>query len=573
MWCALILMVGAANDGPWQDLVRLTCLDCHGPSRREGGVDLAAALDRPSEHRALWERAVDAVDDGVMPPAGPLAHDERDELALGVLQALGINAQEPGRPTLRRLSRTQLDRTLEDLLGVEVDLTRTLPDDAAGYGFDTTGDTLFLSERWLELYAEALDTVAPALDVPLDAPAAAAAYERFLWRAFRRPPSAREIADRVALMRAELARGAAPSAAFLAGVRAALLSPHFLYRIEAPAQNGPRPLDSFEFATRLSFFLWGTGPDEALLRRAVDEDLVAARAELVLAMSQDPRTRWLAEDFAAQWLGFSELQSVTPDVRRFQAFDEQLRRSMRAEVEAAFADLVASDRSVLELLDSDHAFLDERLARHYGVPGIEHRDIRRVPISDRRRGGILGSAAFLTVTSEPLRTSPVKRGRFILERLLAAPPAPPPPNAGTLPEDDRQPDGLSLRARLERHRADPACAGCHARIDPYGLALEGFDGLGRVREGPEFDAPVNLPGGREVVGIVGLKAALVAEPRRFVRALAEHLFTYAIGRPPELGDRAALEAAVRSAEAADYRFSALLQGLVAAPAFTHRGQD
>jgi len=573
---ALMLALVLASEEPWRELVGLVCVDCHGGARVEGGVDLVEALARPAEHRAVWERAVDAADDGVMPPTGELTDAERDELAAGVLAALGIDPREPGRPTLRRLSRTQLARTLKDLLGVDVELARALPDDAAGYGFDTTGDTLFLSERWLELYAEALDAAplaAAALAVPADQAAAAAAYEGFLLRAFRRPPTPDEVRARVRMMRAALADGAPPRAAFLLGIRAALLSPHFLYRVEAAAGEGARDLDGFELATRLSFFLWGSGPDPALLDLAAAGAVDPARGGLLAAMLADPRARWLAEDFAAQWLGTSELRHITPDVRRFQAFDEHLRASMRAEVEAAFADLVEADRSVLELLDSDHAFLNERLARHYGIAGVEHADIRRVPIDDRRRGGVLGTAAFLTLTSEPLRTSPVKRGRYILERLLAAPPAPPPPNAGALPEDDRQPDGLSLRARLERHRADPACAGCHARIDPYGLALEGFDGLGRARDDAGVDLRVVLPDGREVEGLVGLKDALRARPRRFVRAMAEHLFTYAVGRSPALGDRAALEAAVRAAEAEGYRFSALVRGIVTAPAFVRRGQD
>jgi mono/diheme cytochrome c family protein len=574
------------SDAAWRELVTLTCVDCHGGARIEGGVDLATALGAPREHITLWTRALDAVDDGVMPPDGALEAEDRAEWANGLLAALDVDPRDPGRPTLRRLTRAHLRNVLRDLLGVEFDVARHLPDDAAGYGFDTTGDTLFVSAHSFELWFEVVDAVldevqrSPELTqriVPddLDHASARTALAPFVERAFRRPATESELETRVALVRAELTRGRGTVDALLAAVRATLLSPSFLYRLEDDhtATTEPWPLDEFELAARLSFFLWGTVPDAALFAHARAGELHTHLDAELARLLADPRSSWLATDFAAQWLGFAELVHITPDVRRFAEFDEGLRRSMRREAEAFFDDLVRADRSVLECLDSTHVFVDARLAKHYGIEGIEHTDVRRVPTTDRGRGGVLGMAAVLTVTSEPLRTSPVKRGRYVLERLLAAPPAPPPPNAGTLPEDDRQPDGLSLRARLERHRADPSCASCHARIDPYGLALEAYDGLGRARtevEGAPIDTRVVLPNGRAVADAIELKEMLVAEPRRFVRALAEHLFVYAVGRPPELADRAALEAAVQGAERDGYRLSALIRGIVHAPAFTHR---
>lgn len=572
----------------WRELVALTCVDCHRGDAPRGGVDLGAALAAPREHAQLWARALDAVDDGVMPPGGALGEADRAEWADGLLAVLRVDSADPGRPTLRRLSRAHLRNTLRDLLGVDVDVARWLPEDAAAYGFDSVGDTLFVAPRTLELWFEVVDAAledvrrsaeltARLVPAALDAATTRESLAAFLLHAFRRPPTEDELASRVALVRAELAAGRSREDAVSAAVRATLLSPHVLFRVERdrPGATRPWPLDDFELATRLSFFLWGTTPDAPLLQRAAERRVAGELEAVVTAMLADPRSRWLAEDFAAQWLGFAELAHVTPDVRRFEAFDEGLRRSMRAEAVEFFDDLVRADRSVLECIDSDHAFLDARLARHYGIGGVEHDDVRRVPVTDRRRGGVLGMAAVLTITSEPLRTSPVKRGRYVLERLLAAPPSPPPPNAGTLPEDDQQPDGLSLRARLERHRADPTCAGCHARLDPYGLALEGFDGLGRARTealGAPLDTRATLPDGTAIDGVVELKAALCAAPRRFVRALAEHLFVYAVGRPPDLADRAALEAAVSRAEREDHRLSALIRGIVSAPAFTHRRQ-
>lgn len=585
-WCVPSVPRAQDTAEAWRELVTLTCVDCHGGARVEGGVDLAAALGTPREHSALWTRALDAVDDGVMPPTGALMGEDRAEWANGLLAILGVDPADPGRPTLRRLTRAHLGNVLRDLLGVDFDVARHLPEDAAGYGFDTTGDTLFVSPHSFELWFEVVDAVldevrrSPELRrhvVPdaLDHATARAALAPFVERAFRRPATDAELDSRVELVRDELTRGRSTVDAMLAATRATLLSPSFLYRLERdrPDAVGPWPLDEFELAARLSFFLWGSLPDEALFARARAGELQTHLDAELGRMLADPRSRWLATDFAAQWLGFAELAHVTPDVRRFAEFDEGLRRSMQREAEAFFDDLVRADRSVLECLDSAFVFVDKRLARHYGIDGIEHDDVRRVPTTDRRRGGVLGMAAVLTITSEPLRTSPVKRGRYVLERLLAAPPAPPPPNAGTLPEDDRQPDGLSLRARLERHRADPSCAGCHARIDPYGLALEAYDGLGRARtevEGVPIDTRAALPDGRTVDGAIELKEALTARPRRFVRALAEQLFVYAVGRPPELTDRAALEAAVQGAEDEGYRMSALIRGIVQAPAFTHR---
>ncbi|MEZ6017074.1 MAG: DUF1592 domain-containing protein [Planctomycetota bacterium] len=570
----------------WRQLVTLTCVDCHGGARAEGGVDLARALAAPEAHVELWTQALANVEGGVMPPEGALEPADRREFRTGLLAALAVDTNDPGRPTLRRLSRGQLANTLRDLFGVSVPVEHYLPEDAAGYGFDTTGDTLFVTpltfEQWFEvvdatLEAVRADPVAYARLVPdvVDRESTRARLSALLERTFRRPPSDAEVDLRVALVRSELTQGAREPEAFLAAVRASLLAPSFLYRVERdhPEATAPWPLEDHELAVRLAYFLWGAPPDDTLRAAAGAGELHATLEQHVERMLADPRSRWLATDFAAQWLGFSELAHVTPDVRRFSEFNEGLRRSMRAEAEAFFDDLVHADRSVLECLDSDYAFLDARLARHYGIAGVDHDDVRRVALTDRRRGGVLGMAAVLTVTSQPLRTSPVTRGRWLLERLFAAPPPPPPPNVTQLPEDDRGGDGLTLRARLERHRADPSCAACHARMDPYGLALEPYDGIGRWRnevEGAPIDAAVTLPGAQAVDGPVALKAHLRARPERFVRGLTEHLFVYAIGRPPDLADRPGLDALIEAAAREDYRFSALIRGITRLRAFTHR---
>lgn len=569
----------------WRALVDLACVDCHRGAKPSAGVDLSASLDDPAKASAVWHRAYEQVRTHAMPPDSSLDEAEREEWITGLLSALQLPGDDPGHATVRRLTRSQIRRVLRDLLGVDPPVDRFLPRDASAYGFDTTGDTLFVSpldfENWYELVDVALEMVAREAPAIFDAGAPLEPQlEAFLLRAFRRPPTVDELSGRLWLIQSERSAGAAPEAAYLEGVRAALLSSAFLFRPESGAVSADSGLasarvDGYVQASRLSFFLWGTLPDEELLKSAACGDLQTTEGVIAAAlrMLDDARASWLGEDFATQWLGVAALVDVTPDVRRFKGFNEGLRRSMRRETVAFFNDLVAVDRSVLECLDSDHAFLNARLARHYGIEGVEHSDVRRVAIADRRRGGVLGMASVLTATSYPLRTSPVQRGQWLLETLLASPAPPPPPNVGTLPEDDQAKGALTFRARLERHRRDPKCASCHARMDPYGLALEGFDGIGRVREstpkGP-LNTVVILPNGSEIDGVVELKAALALDPRRFVRALTDKLFTYATGRPPGLSDHEALEGVVDRAESQGYRVRALLSGIVSTAAFTHR---
>ena len=571
-----------------RELIELTCLECHQGPRPEGGVDLLAALAAPTQHAEALTRAVRRAEAAEMPPLSPLDPDEQVELRRGIQDWLGAAPDDPGRSTLRRLTRTQLRGVLRDLLGVEVEVERFLPREASAHGFDTTGDAHFLGpldlERWIE-FVEAIlarvraSNVDPHRGASLtSSPERADAIRVLAGRAFRRPATAEEVRTRAELVERSLARGQDLDTAMEEALRSILLAPAFIYRLEEdhPGREGSWPVSGYELASRLSLFLWGTLPDSTLLEEAASGQLTggSAAASEATRMLADPRARWLAEDFAAQWLGYRELEDVTPDVRRFRAFKPALRRDLRLEAEAFFTDLVAEDRSVLEVLDSDHAFLNDRLAAHYGLPPVGHGDLRRTPLADRRRGGVLGMGAILTVTSTPLRTSPVQRGQWVLERLLGRSAPPPPPEVGSLPEDDRQKDGLGLRERLEAHRNRPACAGCHGLFDPYGLALESFDGIGRWRLGRKGEPPirtrVTLPTGAEVDGPVGLKIALRQDPGPYLTALQHALFTYAVGRPPGLADDTHLRGALREAARDDYRFSAIIRGIVGSPAFTSR---
>jgi hypothetical protein len=360
-------------------------------------------------------------------------------------------------------------------------------------------------------------------------------------------------------------------------VTAVLASPDFLYRAIAPVDGADEPtfaLDDLELASRLSFFLWSQGPDDTLLEiaeagRLTDADVLDTQ---VRRMLEDPRAAALVENFALRWLNVDDLDAIDPDASLFAEFDEVLRDDFATEIELFLASVLLDDRSVQDLLTADHTFVNERLARHYGIESVHGPQFRRVSVDDPVRHGLLGKAAVLLRTSYGDRTSPVLRGAWVLEKLMGTPPAPPPPNVET---DLTTPEGeqpKTIRVRLEQHRADASCNGCHGVIDPYGLALENFTVTGQWREYDlEADAPIDasttLPGNRGIVGPVALRAALLQHPEQFVLALTEKLMMYALGRELEYHDMPQVRAVVHAAAEQDYRFSAIVAGIVASDAF------
>ncbi|MBK8975552.1 MAG: DUF1592 domain-containing protein [Planctomycetes bacterium] len=578
------------------------CAACHAGDEPEAGLDLRAlaAIDpgRWRDDAADWRDALEAVAGLRMPPrdAEPLpdqaARDAFAGAARGVLQRRRPGEpRDPGRPLLRRLNRTEWGNGLTALLGVPVDAARELPEDPSGYGFDTVGDVLFstpmLVERCWDATVDAVDRflatptaverfAAPGPEDGDDRQRADRRRLRGLLRAaFRRPPTPAEIDDRAAL----LARAGDPTAGWRQALLATLLSPHFLYRVERDRPErgtAPWPIDDFELAARLSFFLWSSLPDAELAAladagRLRDGTVLRGQVRRMLA---DPRARALGDGFGAQWLGFRALRDVAVDVRRFGGFHDGLRRSMYEQAVATVLAVLREERSVLDLVSSDRAFLDATLARHYGIAGIDGDELREIALPDRRRGGVLGLGGVLTVTSYPLRTSPVVRGKWILENLLGTPPPPPPPNAGRLPADDQLDDGLSLRERLLQHRREPRCAACHAQMDALGLALENFDGIGRWREdsqGRAIDANVTLPDGTELDGVGGLTDWLLDQRERIVRNLAEKLLVYALGRPLDFADGEAVDAIVAAARHGDtWHGSALVEAVALSFPFRHR---
>ena len=334
-----------------------------------------------------------------------------------------------------------------------------------------------------------------------------------------------------------------------------------------------------ELASRLSFFLWSSIPDDELLdiatRGALSESAVLEQQ--VRRMLADPRSSALVENFAAQWLYLRNLPEVAPDDWLFPDFDDNLRRSMRRETELFFESILREDRSVVDFVDADYTFVDERLARHYGIPHVRGSRFRRIAVrAESGRGGLLGQASILTVTSYATRTSPVLRGKWVLENILGTPPPPPPANVPPL-GDTKGEQALSMRERMVQHRANPVCSSCHALMDPIGLSLENFDGIGRWRTRTDAFTPIDvsgtLPDGSEYDGAAGLRATLLSRPELFVSTLTEKLLAYALGRAVEYYDGPAVRRIVRDAAEHDYRFSSLILGIVRSTPFQMRGPE
>ena len=397
-------------------------------------------------------------------------------------------------------------------------------------------------------------------------------------RAYRTPVTPRDIDPLILLFTEGRADGGSFEHGIEMGLSGVLVAPRFLFR--APVvPDGGRPgevyrLSDLDLASRLSFFLWSSIPDEELLSLA-EEGVLSQPPVLagqITRMIADPKSRALVDNFGGQWLHLRNVADWAPDPERYRGFDESLRYAFQQETELFLEHLIREDRSVLDLINADYTFVNERLADFYGIEGVEGGYFRRVSLEGTNRGGVFTQASVLMVTSYPTRTSPVLRGKWVLENLLGAPPPPPPPDVPAL-TDAAETSAGSLREALEQHRADPACAVCHTRMDPLGFALESFDAVGRFRtadNGVMIDDSGALPDGTPVNGPSGLRDVLMARRVEVVETLAEKLLTYAIGRGLEASDRPALREIRRRVESDDYRFSALVSGIVDSVPFRMR---
>jgi hypothetical protein len=397
----------------------------------------------------------------------------------------------------------------------------------------------------------------------------------FARRAYRRPVKPEEAARLLKLFDLATKQGEPFHKAIQLPMKAVLVSPHFLFRIEEDPKKPTdvRTISDFELATRLSYFLWSSMPDQELFRLAEKNELrkPGVLEEQVRRMLKDPKAKALSENFAAQWLQLAMLKTLTPDKGYFPAWDDLLKESMVGEAMAYFEYVVKNDRSVMEFLDSDYTFVNGRLARHYGIPEIYGLDFQKVKLPDGRRGGVITMGSILTVTSNPTRTSPVKRGKWILENILGTPPPPPAPDVPELPPTGQLKG--TLRQQMEQHRANPSCAVCHAKLDPLGFGLENFDAIGAWRT-QDNKKPIDpsgvLPGGEKFAGPADLKKVLLGKADMFRHCFAEKLLTFGLGRGLEYYDKCVIDEIVATAKRDNDRFSSLVLAIVKSDPFQKR---
>jgi hypothetical protein len=568
-------------------LLRNYCWNCHSTQRQAGGVILDAFADEAAARKdaSTWDQALRQLRSREMPPprSRQPAAAERD-LLVRWIEGQTVPTVPTSRPALRRLNRSEYANTLRDLLGVEPPSVSDLPADEIGHGFDNIGELLSLSPLLFEKYLGVAEKAVTAAFRSPEAKAriliaqptrkthdevTARVLEQFTKRAYRRPVMRDEIDRLVGMALQAEAEGESWERGIQVALQAVLVSPHFLFRVESGVGK-VRPPDDYALASRLSYFLWSSMPDEELFDLAAKRQLSANVPAQVRRMLKSPKAGALVENFAGQWLQLRSLANVTPDPKRFPGFDDALRTAMRRETELFFNAVVREDRSVLDFLDADFTFLNERLAKHYGIDGIKGPEFRRVTLIDGTRGGVLTQASVLTVTSNPTRTSPVKRGKWVLENLLGAPPPAPPPDTGDLPDDRGQELTGTLRQRMEQHRSNPNCATCHQRLDPLGFGLENFDAVGRwrTRDGSlPIDASGTLLGGESFNGPAELKAVLKGRRDEFTRALAEKMLTYAAGRGMGPADRPAVERVRQRVADEKYTFSSLILAVVESEPF------
>jgi mono/diheme cytochrome c family protein len=399
---------------------------------------------------------------------------------------------------------------------------------------------------------------------------------RLAYRAYRRPVTKPELDRLVNLTRIVHKHGGNFYEGMQVAIEGMLMSPNILFRIERdPEGDVPHRVSDYELASRLSYFLWSSMPDDQLLSLAAKEQLHSPEVlhAQVRRMLTDPKGKALARNFTGEWLGTRNLDFETPDAKAFPGYDAELRDAMQTETRLFFQSVVTDDRSILDFLNGDYTFVNERLAKFYGIPDVKGREFRRVPLSGIERSGILTQASVLTATSYPTRTSPTIRGKWILTNILNTPPPDPPANVPALASGNEGGKFTSIRARLEMHRANPVCASCHKNMDPLGFALENYDAIGHWRttvDGLPVDASGSSPTGQNFTGAAQLKALLLAESPKFVDCLTEKLLTYALGRGLEPYDRPAVKKIELDVEKRDYHVSALIDDVVDSAPFQMR---
>jgi hypothetical protein len=578
------------------------CTHCHGQNRQKGGINFGPALKNPVETASSkrWKQAFAIVKSHEMPPDDEdkqPTDEERQTFLEGIGKIKFLSSKDPGPFVIRRLTRVEYGNTLHDLFGVDRAVADDLPDEVFGEGYLNTLSPL-QSEQYLAIANEVLDRVVASNNARptklqkqlfgktpspgADERAAARTVARSLAReAYRRPPSEAEVD--VLLRVFDLAREnkLAYPAALRLMLKAVLVSPQFLFitpAMEAESGRSIVPLDDYQLASRLSYLLWATMPDaelSALADRGKLHEPAVLKAQ-VKRLLDDPLSRALFDGFGAQWLGLGSLENKTFDTAKFPQMSNAMRSAMVDEARLFFESIVRENRSVVSLVDSDYTFLNGTLAALYGLDKrVTGSRWRKVKLADANRGGILGMPGILAVTSFPDRTSPVKRGVWVLEQVLGERVPPQPPNVPSLDKQDKQMvENLTLRQRTELHRKEAVCANCHKVLDPIGFGLENFDAIGRWRDqddtGGAIDAAGELPGGKHFASPKELKTIIAARTGDLARNLTEKLLAYALCRQLEGYDEIVVDHLMETIARDGYRMQTLIIEIVTSYPFTHR---
>ncbi len=562
-----------AGEAAMRATIDRLCLECHSSEKKKGDFELAfVAKTDPTSHDA-WDNVRNALASGDMPPHEKTqpSPSERDALVAWIDRVLdgpsGDTPSDPGWVTTRRLTRLEFNRTIADLLGIAGDHAESFPPDSAGGSgsFDNQADTLYVSpllmERVLEVTLplvektprERLHWSDPEPDkkkgmvtAQTQRKAGEVSLIAFLPRAWRRPVAKAEVQSLLKVYDRAVKRSITHEDALRLTYAAALTAPHFLFRHE-PLRPGNevQALSPHELASRLSYFLWSTMPDDELFARADDGSLVKPEVltAQVTRMLAHPKAEIMPRLFMGQWLGTEGLANGQgPDPKLVRGYSTALKQAMMQEPTEFFRQLLARNGPLTDLIDCDYVYVNDDLAELYGLSGASGDRFTRIAVSDGRRGGLVTMAGVLAMTSRPARTSPVLRGKWILQELLSYPPPPPPPNVAPLPESGEGKANVGpLRQRLERHRDDPNCRSCHQRIDPLGFGLENFDQIGRWRvrgdEGETLDTTGIMPSGESFDGPQQLKKLLKQRQERIIQTVVERMLMYALGRQLARYDR------------------------------------
>ena len=582
--------------------VKTYCIRCHGQDRQKGGINFQPALSNAGDATIAkrWKQAAANVKAHDMPPTDAKKQPtdtERQAFLNGIAQIKFLSQKDPGLFVLRRLTKVEYGNTLHDLFGVDRAIARELPDEVIGEGYLNTLSPL-QSEQYLSIANEVLDQILPAgaatlnsvqrrwfgpaprtgADLRVGARTVAGSLAR---KAYRRPPSDAELDVLLGVFDLGRTNGLAYNDALRLMAKAVLVSPQFLFITphgEGQPVGGIVRLDDHQLASRLSYLLWSTMPD-AELSGLADSGKLHDPAVLRLQVKRllkDPRSRALFDGFGAQWLGLASLEGKTFDTVKFPQMNPEMRLAMYDEARLFFDSIVRENRSVVRFVDSDYTFLNKTLAPIYGLENtVTGSKMRRVKLTDPNRGGVLGMPGVLATTSFPNRTSPVKRGVWVLEQVLGEKVPPPPPNVPALEKQDQKTVAqLTLRQRTELHRTDALCANCHKILDPIGFGLENFDAIGRWRDrddtGGAIEAAGELPGGKRFSAPKDLKAIIAAKPNELARNFTEKFLAYALCRQLEGYDEIVVDHLMETVAKEGYRLQTLITEIAISYPFTHR---